>query len=74
MIKELIEKNRSVRSFYREETLTMGALKSFVNLARLSTSVGNLQSLKYILSAIPEKNEVAYIIILGDLRISKNFG
>ncbi|MFH1258615.1 MAG: nitroreductase family protein [Elusimicrobiota bacterium] len=98
MMKELIEKNRSFRRFYREETLTMDALKSFVNLARLSASAGNLQPLKYILSATPERNELifsclswavylkdwkgpkleeraaAYIIILGDLRISKNFG
>lgn len=98
MIEELIKRNRSVRRFYHEETLTVDTLKWLINLARLSASAGNLQPLKYMLSNNPEKNDKvfsclswatylkdwtgpsveerpsAYIIILGDTQVSRNFG
>ncbi|NOZ25146.1 MAG: nitroreductase family protein [Nitrospirae bacterium] len=56
MIEELIKKTRSYRRFYEDETVSEETLKGLVNLARLSASAGNLQPLKYILSADPEKN------------------
>jgi nitroreductase len=57
MIKELILKNRSYRRFYEKEAVEMDTLKGLVDLARMSSSAGNLQSLKYILSNTEEKNE-----------------
>jgi nitroreductase len=97
MIKDLIKKNRSCRRFYQEHKVTLKTLKDLVNLARLSASAANLQSLKYILSCNAETNDLifsclawagyiknwpgpkegerpaAYIILLGDTDISKNF-
>jgi len=97
MIKDLVTKNRSCRRFYQEKKIEEQTLRQLVNLARLSASAGNLQSLKYILSCDAEKNDAifqhlrwaaylthwpgpdegerpaAYIVILGDTKISKNF-
>lgn len=97
MITDLIKKNRSCRRFYQDHAVSLKTLKELVNLARLSASAANLQSLRYILSSNPEKNDLifsclawagyikdwpgpedgerpaAYIIILGNTNISKNF-
>jgi len=97
MITDLIKKNRSCRRFYQDHAVPLKTLKELVNLARLSASAANLQSLRYILSSNPEKNDLifsclawagyikdwpgpedgerpaAYIIILGNTDISKNF-
>jgi nitroreductase len=97
MIKNLILQNRSYRRFYEDDTVEIEALEELVELARISASAGNKQSLKYILSASSEKNALifptlawagylsdwegpepgerpsAYIIILGDKKISENF-
>jgi len=56
MIKELIRKNRTYRRFYQDVTIEYSTLEELVDLARLSSSGGNLQPLKYILSNEPEKN------------------
>ena len=56
MLKKLIRKNRSIRRFYQHETIKISTLKELVNLARLSPSAGNYQSLKYIISNTPENN------------------
>lgn len=98
MISDLILKNRSHRRFFQNNTIKIKTLKELIELARLSASGGNLQSLKYIISNETEKNALifphlawagylkdwagpeegerpaAYIIILGDTNISKNFG
>jgi len=97
MLKDLITKNRSYRRFYQDKKIEEQSLRQLVNLARLSASAGNLQSLKYILSCDAEKNAAifptlrwaayltdwpgpdegerpaAYIIILGDTKIYKDF-
>lgn len=97
MIRELIEKNRTYRRFYQDVEITTGDLREFIDLARLSSSAGNLQSIKYMYSNTKEKNDIifshlkwagyltewdgpvegekpsAYIVLLGDTRISKNF-
>ncbi|AWK51408.1 nitroreductase [Clostridium beijerinckii] len=57
MIKELILKNRSYRRFYEDKPIEMNTLKELVNLARLSPSGGNMQSLRYILSNTKEQND-----------------
>ena len=96
MIKDLILKNRSYRRFF-EEKIERKTLEELVDLARLSSSAGNMQSLKYIVSADNEMNSLifpnllwaaalkdwngpekgerpsAYIVVLGDTKINKNF-
>ena len=56
MLKELILKNRSYRRFHQEEVMSLEELKELIDLARLSASGSNLQSLKYIISNNPLKN------------------
>ena len=98
MLKDLILKSRSYRRFYQDQPVEQQTLRELVDLARLSPSGANLQSLKYVLSCDPALNArifphlawagylkewpgpeegerpSAYIIILGDTRISKTFG
>ena len=49
-IELLIEKNRSYRRFNQQKRISFKTLKGLVNLARLSASARNQQSLKYALS------------------------
>ena len=60
MIEDLIRKNRSCRRFYQNHVVKSDVLENLVNLARLSASAGNLQPLKYIISADPAKNDVIF--------------
>jgi nitroreductase len=56
MLKDLIAKSRSIRRFAQDTPVEMETLRELVDLARLSPSGSNLQSLKYYLSNEPEKN------------------
>ncbi len=56
MLKELVLKNRSYRRFHEESRVSMETLRELVDLARLSSSGANFQSLKYVLSTEPERN------------------
>lgn len=60
MIRELIEKNRSYRRFFEDVKIEDGTLEELIDLARLSSSGANLQSLKYILSNTEEKNKLIF--------------
>ncbi len=60
MLKELVQKSRSVRRFYQDTPVDIQTLRELVDLARLSPSGSNLQSLKYILSNQPEKNALIF--------------
>lgn len=97
MLRELVQKNRSYRRFYEEKKIEKHTLFELIDLARLSSSGANLQSLKYIISNDENKNNKifpylkwagylkdwagpksgerpsAYIIMLGDKEISKNY-
>ena len=55
-INELVRKNRTYRRFYQDYPLDRSILRELVDLARLSSTGGNLQSLKYFLSSEPEQN------------------
>ena len=57
MIEDLIRKNRSCRRFYEYHAVGKEALRSLVNLARLSASAANRQPLRFILSWEKERNE-----------------
>lgn len=97
MLADLIWKNRSYRRFDQSRQVSVSTLKELIELARLTSSGGNLQSLKYLLSCTDEKNNrifphlkwagylkdwdgptegerpSAYIVVLGDQSISRNF-
>ena len=60
MLKELVVKNRTYRRFYENEKIEGGILEELIDLARLSSSGGNFQSLKYILSCNAPKNELIF--------------
>lgn len=55
-LSKIVEKNRSYRRFFESERISTELLKSWVNLARLSPSARNMQSLKYILVNNEEQN------------------
>ena len=60
MIKDLVLKNRSYRRFYQEAAISLETLRELVDLARLSASAANVQPLKYILSADPQRNALIF--------------
>lgn len=55
-IHELVQKNRSYRRFHQNFLLDRETLLELVDLARLSSTGANLQSLKYLLATEPEQN------------------
>lgn len=57
MLKDLVLKNRTYRRFHGDYRLDVSVLRELVDLARLSSSGGNLQPLKYLLSTEAEQNE-----------------
>ena len=56
MLKELVLRNRTYRRFHEEHRIDREILRELVELARLSSSGANLQSLKYILSTEAKRN------------------
>ena len=60
MIKDLVKKNRSYRRFYEDFEIERNTLEELVDLARLSASAANRQSLKYILSCEKNKNDLIF--------------
>ena len=59
-IENIIKRSRSYRRFDEGYKIGEATLKEFVDLARLSPSAANLQPLKYILSADPDRNELIF--------------
>jgi nitroreductase len=60
MLKDLITRSRSYRRFYQDQPVDLQTLRELVDLARLSPSGANFQSLKYILSCDPAKNAAIF--------------
>ena len=60
MIDDVVRRSRSYRRFYQETAIGMDTLRELVDLSRHSPSAGNLQPLKYILSADAEKNALIF--------------
>jgi len=60
MIEDLVKRNRSYRRFHEDYRIEESTLRDLVDLARLSASAGNLQSLKYIISADPKRNGLIF--------------
>ena len=57
MLKELVRRNRTFRRFHQDVDIERDTLEELVDLARLSSCGGNLQSLKYFLSCDRETNK-----------------
>ena len=60
MLKELVAKNRSYRRFDSSYVMDESVLRDLVDLARLSPTGRNIQSLKFMLSCDPAVNAVIY--------------
>ena len=60
MLKDLVLSNRSYRRFRENEAVSLESLRELVDLARLTPSGGNQQSLKYYIACDPQKNAVIY--------------
>ncbi|MDF2926091.1 MAG: nitroreductase [Paenibacillaceae bacterium] len=60
MIYDLVKKNRTYRRFFQQEPVTQETLTELIELARLSSCGANMQSLKYILSWEPARNELIF--------------
>jgi len=58
MFKDLILKNRSYRRFYEDAPVTEETLLELIELARLSPTGGNRQTLKFYLSAGDKNDEI----------------
>jgi len=56
MISELIRRNRSYRRFHQNEAISESDLLEMVDNARLTPSGRNAQTLRYLLSNMPEMN------------------
>ena len=60
MIKDIVTKNRSYRRFYQDVTISTKSLLELIELARLTATGANIQSLKYKLINNPKKNEEVF--------------
>ncbi len=61
MIQDIVTASRSYRRFHEDRPVSESTLMELVNLGRLSPSGGNLQPLKYILSADRAMNERIFL-------------
>ncbi|OEU75874.1 MAG: nitroreductase [Desulfuromonadales bacterium C00003068] len=57
MLKDLLQKNRSYRRFHQNEPIKEGQLRALVDLTRSCSAAANVQSLRYLLSFDPHRNE-----------------
>jgi nitroreductase len=62
-LKELIQNNRSYRRFFQQTPIVRQQLLEWIDLARLSASGANLQSLKYILSYEEKRNGIIFPLL-----------
>jgi len=60
MLKDLIKKNRTYRRYVENFEIKRNVLEELADLARLSASASNRQSLKYILSCEKNKNDLIF--------------
>jgi nitroreductase len=60
MVFDLVPRARTVRLYRENEPVDLETLRSLVNLARLSPSAANLQTLKYCLSNTPDRNRLIF--------------
>jgi nitroreductase len=59
-LKDLIKRNRSYRRFHQDVNIPEKILEEFIDLARLSPSARNAQTLKYFISCDTETNAKIY--------------
>ena len=63
MLKGLVFENRSYRRFYQDYEVNIDTLKELVDLARLSASGSNRQSLKFLLLCDKERNAQVFPLL-----------
>jgi len=88
MIKDLVKKNRTYRRFYENYEIERNTLEDLVDLARLSASAANCEKNKNDLifptlawagylkdwpGPVEEERPSAYIVMLNDTEITKNY-
>ncbi|ASB49548.1 nitroreductase family protein [Alkalitalea saponilacus] len=59
-LKDLVLRSRSCRRFFENEPVSREVLMELIDLARLSPSARNAQTIKYIISNTPEKNQLIF--------------
>jgi nitroreductase len=60
MLRDLVKRCRSYRRFHEGTPVSLETLRGLVDLARLSASSANRQSLKFIISCDPERNALIF--------------
>ena len=60
MLKDLVAKNRSYRRFYQDVTISTNSLLELIELARLTATGANKQSLKFKLINNTKENEKVF--------------
>ena len=60
MLKDLVVKNRSYRRFFQNEEIDIKTLKELIELARITATSANLQSLKFKLINTLKENEKVF--------------
>ncbi len=60
MFRDIVLKNRSYRRFDESHTVDTETMRELVDLARHTASASNLQSLKYIITTTPERNQLVF--------------
>ncbi len=60
MLSDLVSRSRSVRKFKQAASVSNSTLRSLVDLARLSPSSANRQTLKFLLSAEEKRNQLIF--------------
>lgn len=60
MLKEIVTQNRSYRRFYEDFKISEETIKDFIDIARITGSMANMQPLKYIISTEAEKNHLIF--------------
>lgn len=59
-LKELVKRNRSYRRFNQSVSISREMLMEWIDLARLSPSARNAQTIKYVISNTPERNALIF--------------
>jgi nitroreductase len=59
-LKLLVEKNRSYRRYHQDYEVSRELLTGLIDLARLSPSARNAQTIKYVISNSPQRNALVF--------------
>ncbi len=60
MMKDLVQKNRSYRRFYEEKKITEKQVRELIDIARMTPSGANKQSIRYMYTCTQEENNKVF--------------